>query len=261
MSTTEATVFDIQKKLQYFHENNKIPHILFYGTALYEKERIASQFIHKIYQLDTQQIKFNVLVVNCCGKGIKFIRDEIKTFAKLHMFQNHVPVDFKTILLLNTDFITEDAQSALRRSIELFSYNTRFFIIVENKNKLLKPILSRFCEIYVGKEKEAIWSLPLVHIPSLEKCIGEPLESLRMGSSAFSLMEISLKLYEHGYSSHHLISYFNNLPGISPLQKIYTQFLFYKFKSEYRCEKLFMLTLLDFFLFRSYEDFKKMCLM
>jgi DNA polymerase III delta prime subunit len=42
-----------------------------------------------------------------------------------------------------------DAQSALRRCIELYNHNTRFFIVVENKYKLLKPILSRFCEIYV----------------------------------------------------------------------------------------------------------------
>lgn len=257
-------IFDIQKKLNYFYENNKIPHILFYGTTLYEKERIASQFIHKIYQFDTQQLKFNVLVVNCCGKGIKFIRDEIKTFAKLHMYQNHIPVSFKTVLLLNTDFITEDAQSALRRSIELFSYNTRFFIIVENKNKLLKPILSRFCEIYVGKETNSLdsqkWNLPLVHLPSIIKCIGEPLETLKT-QSVSKVMDVAERLYEQGFCSFHLIQYFNSLTEISQQHKIYTQFLFYKLKSEYRCEKLFMLTLLDFFMFRSYEDLKNMCFM
>jgi hypothetical protein len=31
----------------------------------------------------------------------------------------------------------------------LFSHNTRFFIIIEDKYNLLKPILSRFCEIYI----------------------------------------------------------------------------------------------------------------
>jgi DNA polymerase III delta prime subunit len=36
--------------------------------------------------------------------------------------------------------LTIDAQSALRRCIEQFSFNTRFFIIIENKHKLLKPI-------------------------------------------------------------------------------------------------------------------------
>lgn len=249
--------FDIQKKLHYFHEQNKIPHILFHGAALYEKEHIASQFIHKIYQFDAQQLKYNVLVVNCCGKGIKFIRDEIKTFAKMHMFQNHVPVSFKTILLLNTDFITEDAQSALRRSIELFSYNTRFFIIVENKNKLLKPILSRFCEIHVGLEKPL--DMPCISIPAIKKCIGEPLETLKTKSIHY-LMQVAHRLVEKGFSSYDLIQYFESLPKVPRRHKVYTLFLFHKWKSEYRCEKLFILTLLDFFLFRSYEDLKSICL-
>ena len=69
-------------------------------------------------------------------------------FAKTNV-QFNSGIWFKTIVLLNADHLTMDAQSALRRCIELFSHNTRFFIIVENKHKLLNPILSRFCEIYV----------------------------------------------------------------------------------------------------------------
>ena len=59
------------------------------------------------------------------------------------------------MLLLNADKLTIDAQSALRRCIELYSCSTRFFIVVEDKYKLLKPILSRFCDIYI--------SLPLIN--------------------------------------------------------------------------------------------------
>ena len=89
------------------------------------------------------------MFVNCShGKGIKFIRDELKFFAKTNI-QLNANVTFKTIVLLNADCLTIDAQSALRRCIELFSCNTRFFIIVENKHKLLNPILSRFCEIFI----------------------------------------------------------------------------------------------------------------
>ena len=89
------------------------------------------------------------MYVNCShGKGIKFIRDELKFFAKTHINSNGGDI-FKSIVLLNGDNLTMDAQSALRRCIELFSYNTRFFIIIEDKNKLLNPILSRFCEIYI----------------------------------------------------------------------------------------------------------------
>ena len=42
-----------------------------------------------------------------------------------------------------------DAQSALRRCIELFSHNTRFFIVAENMDNLMLPILSRLTQIYV----------------------------------------------------------------------------------------------------------------
>ena len=94
-------------------------------------------------------IKNYVMEVNCAhGKGIKFIRDELKFFAKTNINLKDGEI-FKTIVLLNADKLTIDAQSALRRCIELFSHSTRFFIIVEDKYKLLKPILSRFCEIYV----------------------------------------------------------------------------------------------------------------
>ena len=89
------------------------------------------------------------MIVNCShGKGIKFIREDLKFFAKANL-QYNSNVKFKSILLLNADNLTNDAQSALRRCIEQFSLTTRFFIIVENKSRLLNPILSRFCEIFV----------------------------------------------------------------------------------------------------------------
>ena len=75
------------------------------------------------------------MYVNCShGKGIKFIREELKYFAKSQINSNGGD-NFKSILLINADKLTFDAQSAIRRCIELFSYNTRFFIVVEDKYK------------------------------------------------------------------------------------------------------------------------------
>ena len=70
-----------------------------------------------------------------CGhaRGIKFIREELKFFAKTNI---HTSGDTKSVILLNADKLTIDAQSALRRCIELFSKTTRFFIIIEDKFKL-----------------------------------------------------------------------------------------------------------------------------
>ena len=94
-------------------------------------------------------MKSYIMNVNCAyGRGIRFIREDLKFFAKTNV--DLMDGDrFKTIVLLNADKLTIDAQSALRRCIELFCHSTRFFIVVEDKNKLLKPILSRFCDVYV----------------------------------------------------------------------------------------------------------------
>ena len=139
----------IIEKLDYFYHTQKIPNIIIHGSSGTGKRTLVYDFINKIYNHDKHKIKMNVMTVNCAhGKGIKFIREDLKFFAKTNV-QSNSGVLFKSIILLNADFLTIDAQSALRRCIELFSHNTRFFIIVENKNKLLNPILSRFCEIYV----------------------------------------------------------------------------------------------------------------
>jgi hypothetical protein len=139
----------IKNKLDFFLKSNKIPNIIFHGASGSGKRTIVNDFVLEIYNKDKSLIQTYVMNVNCAhGKGIKFIREELKFFAKTHiniMGSGH----FKTIILSNADKLTIDAQSALRRCIELFSHNTRFFIIVEDKSKLLKPIISRFCGIFI----------------------------------------------------------------------------------------------------------------
>ena len=130
---------NIVKKLNYFIENKEIPHIIFYGPSGSGKHELLNFFINKIYNNNKVFIKEYVMYVNCAhGKGIRFIRDELKFFAKTNI-QNFNGKYFKSIILFNAEKLTMDAQSALRRCIEQFSHNTRFFIIVENINTLLKP--------------------------------------------------------------------------------------------------------------------------
>jgi hypothetical protein len=140
----------IQSKLDYFISSKKIPNIIFHGSSGSGKRTIADNFLYKIYDGNREKMKKQIMTVECShGKGIKFIREDLKFFAKSHI-QSNQGANFKSIVLLNADSLTIDAQSALRRCIELFSHNTRFFIVVENRERLLNPILSRFCEIYVS---------------------------------------------------------------------------------------------------------------
>jgi DNA polymerase III delta prime subunit len=90
----------IKEKLSYFHKIHKIPNIIFHGPSGSGKRTIVNDFIHKIYDNDKEKIKNFTMYVNCAhGKGIKFIRDELKFFAKTHINCNGGDI-FKSIILL-----------------------------------------------------------------------------------------------------------------------------------------------------------------
>ena len=257
---THQKIYD---KLDFFHQSNKIPHIIFHGSSGSGKRTIVDKFLNKIYNNDKQKLKTNVMLVNCAhGKGIKFIREELKFFAKTNIHLNN-GVIFKTIVLLNAEYLTIDAQSALRRCIELFSYNTRFFIIVENKHKLLNPILSRFCEIYVpehienGKlvnlhEQSINSHYNLVYTEDAQAWIEHKI--LETPKTHIGFVNLAKQFHENGYSCLDFIQWVKSSPIISNKDKSTTCMCFDKIKLEFRCEKLLLLYIFDFLFLRSNKD-------
>lgn len=259
----------IKQKLEYFKSIHKIPNIIFHGPSGSGKRTIVNNFINDIYSNDKNKIKSLVMSVNCAhGKGIKFIREELKFFAKTHINSNGGDV-FKSIILLNADKLTMDAQSALRRCIELFSHNTRFFIVVEDKYNLLKPILSRFCEIYVP---EPMINNEIVNLYTynMEKTFNtsdikkkkiETLkkELIKLKDSNLDIEMLILfceKIYEKGYSGLDILNLMQkkNFLGLKITTEKKYEFLvcFNKVKKEFRNEKMIMLFILNF-LFLSSE--------
>jgi hypothetical protein len=271
---------NIYEKLDFFHKNNQIPNIIFHGSSGTGKKTIVYHFLNKIYENNKNKIKHNVMIVNCShGKGIKFIREELKFFAKTNI-QSNYGVTFKSIVLINADSLTTDAQSALRRCIELFSYNTRFFIIVENKHKLLNPILSRFCEIYVPEYVNNDGKIENLHQYKLKQKFGN-VDRLKTKQSFMrtilqkihypntsslnkhklphkELVELSVEIYDNGYSCLDLMEAYteyskseltnlgeqSTMECCSPnMEDFYMKF--HKIKSEFRCERLLILYMLD----------------
>ena len=116
----------VKERLDKFISRNNIPHIIFHGPSGSGKRTILNDFINKIYDNDDKKKEKFTMFVDCAhGKGIKFIRDELKFFAKMNI--NNRESIFKSIILFNADYLTIDAQSALRRCIEKFSHTTTFF--------------------------------------------------------------------------------------------------------------------------------------
>jgi DNA polymerase III delta prime subunit len=254
---------NIKQKLDYFYEIHKIPNIIFHGPTGSGKRSIVNEFINKIYENDKEKIKSFVMYVNCShGKGIKFIREELKFFAKTHINSNGGS-NFKSIVLLNADKLTMDAQSALRRCIELFSHNTRFFIVAEDKYNLMKPILSRFCEIYVSEPEingeninlykhniNSVFKMKDIKLQRLDSLKKELLKSINKKITLNNLISLCTKLYEKGYNALDILALLENpkfLEEIINLEKRYEMLIcFNRVRSEFRNEKLLILFILNF---------------
>ena len=251
---------NIKNKLKYFYEIHKIPNIIFNGPSGSGKSTIVNEFISLIYDGNKEKIKDFVMYVNCAhGKGIKFIREELKFFAKTHINSNGGDT-FKSIILLNGDKLTMDAQSALRRCIELFSHNTRFFIIVEDKYKLLRPILSRFCEIYISEPEykgkqinlykynlEETFKLTDIKNQRNEWLKKELQKSIMQKISETDLQSFVTKLYEKAYNALDIIKLIEDGLIALNLEKRYELLIaFNKVRKEFRNEKLLLMFVLNF---------------
>jgi len=255
---------NIKDKLDYLISIHKIPNIIFHGASGSGKRTIVHEFIKKVYNYDKEKLKSLIMNVNCAhGKGIKFVREELKFFAKTHINSNDGNT-FKSIILYNADKLTMDAQSALRRCIELFSHNTRFFIVVEDKYNLLKPILSRFCEIYVPEPliDGEIVNLYKYNLNATFNCkdiqnkrldyVKKELNKLDKNNNIglSDLVNLSKKLYEKSYSGLDLIHILTNPKFMSTKltnKKRYELLIaFNKTRKEFRNEKILMLFILNF---------------
>ena len=290
---------NIHNKLSVFIRNRKIPNIIFYGPHGSGKTYILNKFIHSIYGGDKTAIKNYVMRANCAhGKGIRFIREELKFFAKTNIDFKEGAI-FKSVILTNADKLTIDAQSALRRCIELFSSSTRFFIVVQNKDSLLKPILSRFCDIYIpppvihrqleaaAEDFEAatedLEAAPCSHVnlhtyfadqacdtykiiksrdSSLHELIRVHPSYMEDAADAATdatlptvdeyvkILDISVILYEQGYAALDIIDFIHTYPNMNELKRYELLIMFDKVRKEFRNEKLLILYLLHFVVFR-----------
>ena len=127
-------IYSLRKLLK----KGKLPHMLFYGCSGTGKTSTILAVAKKLYD---DNMNFMVLELNASDdRGINIVREEIKEFAEsINMFKTGI----KLIILDEADSMTYDAQFALRRVIEKYSYNTRFCLICNYINKIIPAIRSR----------------------------------------------------------------------------------------------------------------------
>jgi len=137
---------DITARLKRYVERDDLPNLLFSGPAGVGKTTCAVAIAKELYGDDWEQ---HFLELNASDqRGIDVVRDRIKSFARSSFGgRGH---NYRIIFLDEADSLTSDAQSALRRTMEQFSNNTRFILSCNYSSKIIDPIQSRCATFRFG---------------------------------------------------------------------------------------------------------------
>ena len=121
----------LKTKLTQFIKDQDIPHLLFCGTAGTGKTTAAKILV--------KNIDCDYLFINASDENsVDTIRTKIKNFAATMSFK-----PLKIIVLDEADYITPQAQAALRNLMEVFSKNTRFILTCNYVERIIDPLISR----------------------------------------------------------------------------------------------------------------------
>ncbi|MCL2549786.1 MAG: replication factor C small subunit [Methanimicrococcus sp.] len=130
------------ERLKSYVSSRNLPHLLFTGPPGVGKTASAVSIAREMFGDGWNE---NFTELNASDeRGIDIVRNKIKTFAKTAPIGG---ASFKIIFLDEADALTNDAQSALRRTMEKYSGNCRFILSCNYSSKIIEPIQSR-CAVY-----------------------------------------------------------------------------------------------------------------
>lgn len=133
---------DIVKRVKSLTNAMNIPHLLFAGPAGVGKSTLALIVVKDLFGDSWRE---NYLELNASDeRGIDVIRQKVKDFARTKAMSK---IPFKVIFLDEADALTNEAQNALRRTMENYTSNCRFIMSCNYSSKIIDPIQSR-CAVF-----------------------------------------------------------------------------------------------------------------
>ena len=125
----------LKSKVSVYLESGDLPHLLLYGKAGTGKTTLAKLLVNNI---DCDYLYINASDEN----NVETVRTKVKNFASTMGFK-----DYKVIILDECDYITPNAQAALRNLMETFSKHCRFILTCNFVERIIDPIQSR-CQTF-----------------------------------------------------------------------------------------------------------------
>ncbi|KAL8929618.1 MAG: hypothetical protein Q9172_000414 [Xanthocarpia lactea] len=145
VTAQDHTITVLQRTLQ----ASNLPHMLFYGPPGTGKTSTILALAKELF--GPEMFKSRVLELNASDeRGISIVREKVKDFARmqlsnppLHYRDKYPCPPYKIVILDEADSMTQDAQSALRRTMETYSKITRFCLVCNYVTRIIDPLASR----------------------------------------------------------------------------------------------------------------------
>ncbi|KAJ5459721.1 Replication factor C subunit 2 [Penicillium daleae] len=140
------------KVLQRTLHASNLPHMLFYGPPGTGKTSTILALAKSLF--GPALYRSRILELNASDeRGIGIVREKVKNFARAQLSQptgldaayraQYPCPPFKIIILDEADSMTQDAQAALRRTMEQYSRITRFCLVCNYVTRIIEPLASR----------------------------------------------------------------------------------------------------------------------
>jgi replication factor C small subunit len=123
-----------RKQIATWIKDKSIPHLLLSGVAGIGKTTLAKILVHEIGIEDYDVLEINASRTN----SVEDVRDKITNFVQMIPFG-----PFKVVLLDEADYLSPNAQAALRGVMEEYSQTARFILTCNYPNRIIPAIHSR----------------------------------------------------------------------------------------------------------------------
>jgi len=133
---------EIVSRLKEFVTRGSMPHSLFAGPPGTGKTTAALCLAHDLFGERFQDVFMELNASD--ERGIDVVRTTVKEFARMASLSQ---VPFKILVLDEADNMTNDAQAALRRTMEKYTETCRFILCCNYSGRIIEPIQSR-CALF-----------------------------------------------------------------------------------------------------------------